>query len=87
MSLYPSLLEPFSLTKNLILKNRIIMAPMTRNMANDDLSPTLAMANYYAKRAEAGLIITEGTIIRPDAKGYSHVPGIFTPNQIEQWNW
>ncbi len=79
------LLQPFKLNVSLTLKNRIIMAPMTRNMALDDLTATDAMANYYAKRADAGLIITEGTIIRPDAKGYSNVPGIFTDDQIQSW--
>ncbi|MCW8452769.1 alkene reductase [Fluoribacter dumoffii] len=78
-------LTPFQLNKTLRLKNRIVMAPMTRNMAQDDLSPTLLMAEYYAKRADAGLIITEGTIIRSDAKGYSNVPGIFTREQIDGW--
>ncbi len=79
------LLTPFQLNKVIRLKNRIIMAPMTRNMANDDLSPTQLMAEYYSRRADAGLIITEGTIIRPDAKGYSNVPGIFSPEQIKGW--
>lgn len=80
-----ALLNAFQLHQNLQLKNRIIMAPMTRNMANDDLSPTNAMAEYYARRADAGLIITEGTIIRPDARGYSNVPGIFTQAHIDGW--
>ncbi|STX29769.1 N-ethylmaleimide reductase, FMN-linked [Legionella beliardensis] len=79
------LLSPFQLNKQIRLKNRIVMAPMTRNMANDDLSPTALMKDYYTRRADAGLIITEGTIIRADAKGYSNVPGIFTRKQIESW--
>src|SRR5690349_18130741 len=79
------LLTPFQLNETLRLKNRIVMAPMTRNMAHDDLSPTQLMAEYYSRRAEAGLIITEGTIIREDAKGYSNVPGIFTQEQIDSW--
>ena len=79
------LLSPFQLNKEIRLKNHIIMAPMTRNMANDDLSPTALMKEYYARRADAGLIITEGTIIRADAKGYSNVPGIFTREHIAGW--
>lgn len=79
------LLSPFQLTKDLRLKNRIVMAPMTRNMANDDLSPTPLMKDYYTRRADAGLIITEGTIICADAKGYSNAPGIFTRGQIDGW--
>lgn len=79
------LFEPYSLYPELILKNRIVMAPMTRNMSADDWSPTQAMANYYAKRADAGLIISEGTSIREDARNCSHVPGIFTPAHIVGW--
>lgn len=79
------LFTPYVLNNELTLKNRILMAPMTRNMADDQLVPTEAMAAYYAKRATAGLIITEGTIIRPDARGYTNVPGIFTPEQIAGW--
>jgi N-ethylmaleimide reductase len=79
------LLSPFQLNKEIRLKNRIVMAPMTRNMANDDLSPTSLMKDYYTRRADAGLIITEGTIIRADAKGYSNVPGIFTNEHIDGW--
>jgi len=69
----------------LTLKNRIVMAPMTRNMAHDDLSPTVSMKEYYARRADAGLIITEGTVVAYNARGYSHTPGIFTTKQTEQW--
>ncbi len=80
------LLNPFMINHKLQLKNRIIMAPMTRNMAFDDLTPTPDMASYYARRASAGLIISEGTIIRQDSWGYSHVPGIFTESHIAGWN-
>ncbi|WP_419418408.1 alkene reductase [Legionella sp. D16C41] len=79
------LLEPFKLNAAIKLKNRIVMAPMTRNKATDDLSPTTEMATYYAKRAAAGLIITEGAIIRPDGRGYSHTPGIYTQQHIAGW--
>lgn len=79
------LFEPFVLNDEIHLKNRIIMAPMTRNMANDDLSPTDDMMEYYARRADAGLIISEGTIIRPDGTGYSNAPGIFSQVHIDRW--
>jgi N-ethylmaleimide reductase len=79
------LFQPYALSQTLMLSNRIVMAPMTRNMANDDLVPTPQMVDYYRKRADAGLIITEGTIIRPDGRGFSHVPGIFTQQQIDGW--
>lgn len=80
-----TLFQTYKLNNQITLKNRIIMAPMTRNVADDDLNPTEAMAAYYAKRADAGLIITEGTIIGPNARGYSNVPGIFTQSQIDGW--
>lgn len=79
------LLSPFQLNKKIGLKNRIVMAPMTRNMAHDDLSPTPLMKDYYTRRADAGLIITEGTIISADTKGYSNTPGIFTREHIDAW--
>ncbi len=80
-----NLLKPFSLNQKITLKNRIVMAPLTRCMADENLVPTLAMADYYAKRAESGLIISEAVIIRPDGQGYPNTPGIFSPTQIEGW--
>lgn len=79
------LLNPYELNKFFTLKNRIFMAPMTRAKASDDFEPTTEMADYYARRAAAGLIITEGTVIRPDAVGYKNVPGIFSHSQIKHW--
>ncbi len=79
------LLEPYVLSDALTLPNRILMAPMTRCMADDDLVPTAAMAAYYARRAAAGLIISEATIVRPDGQGYPNTPGIFTPAQVAGW--
>lgn len=79
------LFQPLRLNDDLELKNRILMAPLTRCMADDNLVPTDAMVAYYAKRADAGLIISEATIIRPDAQGYPNTPGLFTREQIEGW--
>jgi len=67
------------------LRNRIVMAPMTRSMAGPGLVPTEATVRYYARRADAGLIVTEATIIRPDGQGYPDTPGIFTDEQVEGW--
>jgi 2,4-dienoyl-CoA reductase-like NADH-dependent reductase (Old Yellow Enzyme family) len=80
-----NLLQPFSLNQKIKLKNRIVMAPLTRCMADENLVPTQAMADYYAKRSESGLIISEAVIIRPDGQGYPNTPGIFSPAQIEGW--
>lgn len=70
---------------NLELKNRIIMAPMTRSRADDaGVQPGYA-ADYYVQRASAGLIITEATNVSPMAKGYIRTPGIYSDAQIESW--
>lgn len=79
------LLNEYKLNEQLTLKNRIVMAPMTRSKNDPDAAPTQLSVEYYARRADAGLILTEGTIIRPDGKGYPDVPGIYTQTQIERW--
>jgi N-ethylmaleimide reductase len=77
------LFTEYQLNHLFTLKNRILMAPMTRVQADNEWVPTQAMAEYYARRADAGLIITEGTIISPDARGHDNVPGIFNTAQIQ----
>jgi len=66
------------------LNNRIVMAPMTRNRAPDNIANAM-MAQYYSQRANAGLIITEGAQISEQAVGYPATPGIYTPDQIMGW--
>ncbi|MBW4532926.1 MAG: alkene reductase [Pleurocapsa minor HA4230-MV1] len=66
------------------LDNRMVMAPMTRLRANGTI-PTQLMAEYYAQRATAGLIITECTMISPLSQGYMNVPGIYNEEQIQGW--
>src|SRR5208283_2565915 len=68
----------------LTLQNHLVMAPMTRNRAIDNI-PNALMAEYYAQRATAGLNITEGTSPSPNGLGYPRIPGIFSPVQIEAW--
>lgn len=71
---------------DLNLKNRILMAPMTRSRAdNPEKAPTELHATYYRQRATAGLIITEGSQISRRAVGYVNTPGIHTPAQVEGW--
>ena len=70
---------------DLKLKNRVVMAPLTRSRATDDRVPTAMMAEYYAQRASAGLIISEATVIAEDANGYLNTPGLFTDAQVEGW--
>ncbi len=84
MTLNP-LFKPYKLNDTLTLNNHILMAPLTRCMADNELVPTDAMADYYARRADAGLIISEATIIRSDGQGYPNTPGIFTEAQIAGW--
>lgn len=66
------------------LKNRIVMAPMTRSRATDNI-PNQLMADYYRQRASAGLIITEGTSPSPNGLGYCRIPGIFSQAQVDGW--
>jgi N-ethylmaleimide reductase len=79
------LLQPYDM-KGLQLKNRIVMAPMTRSRSNNqEGAATELTAQYYEQRVEAGLIITEGTYVSPEAAGYVNVPGIYTDAQIKGW--
>ncbi len=66
------------------LKNHIVMAPMTRSRAINNL-PNELMAEYYQQRSGAGLIITEGTAPTPEGLGYPRIPGIYNEEQIEGW--
>lgn len=68
------------------LPNRVVMAPMTRARAdNEELVPTSLHATYYAQRAGAGLIVSEGTWVSTDAIGFIHVPGIYSDAQTAGW--
>jgi N-ethylmaleimide reductase len=66
------------------LKNHVVMAPMTRSRAINNI-PNALMATYYKQRSGAGLIITEGTSPSPEGLGYPRIPGIFTDAQMEGW--
>lgn len=66
------------------LRNRAVMAPMTRSRAIGNI-PNVMMAEYYAQRAEAGLIITEGTSPSPNGLGYPRIPGVFSEDQVKGW--
>jgi N-ethylmaleimide reductase len=79
-----SLLSPFSL-RGLSLKNRVAMAPMTRSRAGKERLPNALMAEYYAQRASAGLIITEATVISRQGIGWPNSPGIYSDEQAEAW--
>ncbi|WP_234086901.1 alkene reductase [Azonexus sp. R2A61] len=66
------------------LKNRIVMAPLTRSRAIGNL-PNALMEQYYRLRADAGLIITEGTSPSPNGLGYPRIPGLFNQEQVQGW--
>ncbi|MCW2241829.1 alkene reductase [Azospirillum canadense] len=71
---------------SLDLANRVVMAPMTRNRGdNPENAATDLVAQYYAQRASAGLIISEGTYVSPQGAGYIHVPAIHSAAQVAGW--
>lgn len=78
------LLQPFDL-HGLALPNRIVMAPLTRSRAGADRIPNAIMAEYYAQRASAGLIISEATTISPQANGWLESPGIYSAAMVTGW--
>src|SRR3954451_24292237 len=80
MSLLYSNAELGSLT----LQNHLVMAPLTRSRAIGNV-PNELMGEYYAQRAEAGLLITEGTSPSPNGLGYARIPGLFSAAQVRGW--
>jgi N-ethylmaleimide reductase len=67
------------------LRNRVVMAPMTRSRAGQDDEPTDIVVEYYRQRASAGMIISEGIYPSFDGKGYCRTPGLVTAVQIDGW--
>jgi N-ethylmaleimide reductase len=78
------LLTPFQLG-GLTLKNRIVLAPMTRSRAGKDRLANALMAEYYAQRSSAGLLISEATTISAQANGWNESPGIYTEAMRDAW--
>jgi 2,4-dienoyl-CoA reductase-like NADH-dependent reductase (Old Yellow Enzyme family) len=70
---------------DLLLPNRIIMAPLTRRRAGAARVPNALMAKYYEQRASAGLILSEATSVTPAGVGYAETPGIWSQEQVESW--
>src|SRR5277367_515903 len=80
-----SLLEPYRLG-DLTLKNRVLMAPLTRTRAvNPGKVPNDLMVEYYRQRASAGLIFTEGTFVSRRGQGWYGAPGLYTEEQALGW--
>jgi N-ethylmaleimide reductase len=78
------LFEPYTLGA-VTLKNRIAMAPLTRNRAAAGFVPSPLAVDYYGQRASAGLIITEASQISQQGQGYQDTPGIYTKEQVAGW--
>ncbi len=78
------LFDSFDL-RGIKLKNRVVMAPLTRSRAGKERMPNSLMAEYYGQRASAGLIITEGTLISKQAIGWLNAPGIYSDEQARAW--
>lgn len=77
------LFTPFSLA-GIELKNRVVMAPMTRTRTMNDVADEV-VARYYAQRASAGLLITEGLPVSEEGRGYLYTPGIYTHEHVAGW--
>ena len=80
----PTLFDPLPLG-DLTLENRVIMAPLTRSRSGAERIPGPLVAEYYAQRASAGLIITEATCVTPMGVGYADTPGIWSQAQVDGW--
>lgn len=81
----PTLFDPL-VAGDIVLPNRIVMAPLTRTRASGDgRVPNALMRDYYVQRASAGLILTEATAVTPMGVGYPRTPGIWSDEQVEGW--
>lgn len=79
-----TLFDPLQLG-SLTLKNRVVMAPLTRCRASAGRVPNALMADYYRQRASAGLILSEATSVTPMGVGYPDTPGIWSDEQVQGW--
>ncbi len=80
----PSLFDPIQIG-DVTLRNRIVMAPLTRSRSGVERIPGPLVAQYYAQRASAGLILSEATSVTPLGVGYADTPGIWSDAQVEGW--
>ena len=79
-----ALFQPFTIG-DLVLRNRIVLAPMTRGRAGTERLANPLMAKYYSQRSTAGLIVSEGVSISEEALGWNESPGIYTDKMVESW--
>ena len=78
------LLSPFQ-HNQLVLKNRVVLAPLTRARAGEDRLPNALMAEYYAQRSGAGMLITEATAISEQGYGWVNAPALYNDEQTQAW--
>jgi 2,4-dienoyl-CoA reductase-like NADH-dependent reductase (Old Yellow Enzyme family) len=78
---FKHLLSPLKMG-DLTLRNRVILASMTRNR---NLVPQQVNVDYYTQRANAGLVLTEGTLVAPQGTQWPEAPGIYNDDQVEGW--
>ncbi|HAP26962.1 MAG TPA: alkene reductase [Achromobacter sp.] len=78
------LFEPLKVG-DLTLRNRVVMAPLTRQRASAGRVPNDLMVEYYTQRSGAGLILTEATAVTPQGVGYADTPGLWSPEQVKGW--
>ena len=78
------LFEPLKVG-DLTLRNRVVMAPLTRQRASAGRVPNDLMVEYYTQRAGAGMILTEATAVTPQGVGYADTPGLWSPEQVKGW--
>lgn len=79
-----SLFEPLRVG-DLTLRNRIVLAPLTRQRASEGRVPNDLMLEYYTQRADAGLLLTEATSVTPQGVGYADTPGLWSTEQVKGW--
>src|SRR5690606_32482874 len=79
-----SLFDPIQLGA-VEIRNRVVMAPLTRTRASPGRIPNDLMRVYYCQRASAGLILSEATSVSPSGVGYPNTPGIWSSAQVEGW--
>ena len=85
-NLMATLFDPLQ-AGDLLLPNRILMAPLTRRRAGVARVPNSLMTKYYEQRASAGLILSEATSVTPLGVGYADTPGIWSREQVDNWRW
>lgn len=79
------LFTPLTLAKGLTLKNRVVLAPMTRSRSGEDAVPNAINELYYEQRAGAGLLVTEAAAVSEQGYGWNHTPALYNQQQVEGW--